>query len=161
MTFDQLYKKHYVQIYRFCYRYTGDGDRAGDITQETFMKLYIRMKDRGKDIENPRAWLYRVAGNLCLNTVRTAKRREEITNDLVVEEHEKWNPESILLEKERSNLLRHSMQELRPEHKMLVLMYGDGMSYEEMANATGIPVNSIGKTLWRTIEKIAKVIKKQ
>ena len=44
MTFDQLYKKHYVQIYRFCYRFTGDREMAGDLAQEAFLKLPFTSK---------------------------------------------------------------------------------------------------------------------
>ena len=42
---------------------------------------------------------------------------------------------------------------------MLLLMYQDGLSYKEMSGATGIALNSIGKTLWRTIEKVSEMIK--
>ena len=160
MTFDQLYKKHYAQIYRFCYRFNGDSDRAGDITQEAFMKLYLRMKNRKDPIENKRAWLYRVAGNLCLNEENTLKRREEIVSNIPVADRDIHDPESILLRKEQKELLHRSLEQLRPEQRMLLLMYGDGLSYSEMSEATGIPLNSLGKTLWRSIERIANNIKK-
>ena len=160
MTFDQLYKKHYVQIYRFCYRFTADKDKAEDITQETFMKLFLRMKNGNQPIANAKAWLYRVAGNICLNAENSVKRRGEIMNALPVEHTEIHNPESLLLIKERREQLHRSLNGLRPEQRMLVLMYGEGLSYAEMSEATGISLNSIGKTLWRGIEKIAETIKK-
>ncbi len=159
MTFDQLYEKHYAPIYRFCYRFTGDRDTAGDITQETFMKLYLRIKNSKDPIQNTRAWLYRVAGNLCLNAENTLKRREEIVSNIPVADRETHDPESILLKKEQKELLHRSLNQLRPEQRMLVLMYGEGLSYAEMSEATGIPLNSLGKTLWRCIEKIANNIK--
>ena len=70
------------------------------------------------------------------------------------------DPESILLRKEQKELLHRSLEQLRPEQRMLLLMYGDGLSYSEMSEATGIPLNSLGKTLWRSIERIANNIKK-
>lgn len=160
MTFDQLYRQYYVQIFKFCYRFAGDQELAGDLTQDTFLKLYLRMKNTNEIIDNPKAWLYRVAGNNCLNSIKKRTRRTEIDNDIPIENIELKNPESILLDLEMKQLLQQSLEQLSPENHALVLMYSDGLSYAEMAEATGIPLNSIGKTLWRSIEKLANVVKK-
>jgi RNA polymerase sigma-70 factor (ECF subfamily) len=160
MTFDQIYRQYYVQIYKFCFRFTGNSEVAGDLTQDTFLKLYLRMKNGNEMIDNPKSWLYRVASNNCMNSVKKWIRRKEIVNDVPLDNMEVKNPESIFLDFELKQLLQHSLELLRPELKVLVLMYGDGLSYAEMAEATGIPLNSIGKTLWRSIEKLAKEIKK-
>lgn len=159
MTFEQLYQQHYQQIFKFCYRFVADRERAGDLTQDTFLKLYQRMKNGDQSIENTRAWLYKVAGNTCLNEVGKSLRRSEISLDLPVENAERQTPETLLMEQETTNLLRKFIHQQKPQHQMLLLMYQDGLTYKEMAEATGIPLNSIGKTLWRNIEKISNAIK--
>ncbi len=50
--------------------------------------------------------------------------------------------------------------ELEPKYQMLMLLYQDGLSYKEMSEATGIPFNSVGKTLWRSIDKVSQKIKR-
>jgi RNA polymerase sigma factor (sigma-70 family) len=159
MNFEQLYQKHYRQIYAFCYRSIDQREKVGDLTQETFLRLYNRMKKSNPPIENPRAWLYKVAGNLCLNELNVSRRRTEIIQELPLEKTDRNNPETLLVEEERFQLLQKVLQDLKPEHRLLVMMYQDGLSYREMAEATGIPENSIGKTLWRSIDKIAQIIK--
>ena len=161
MTFEQLYQQHYQQIFKFCYRFVDDWEKAGDLTQDTFLKLYQRMKEGNKTIDNSKAWLYKVAGNTCLNELSKNKRRAEISSELDLESMETNNPETLLLEQEKKALLRKFIHQLKPEHQMLLLMYQDGLTYQEMAEATGIPLNSIGKTLWRSIEKISNAIKQK
>ena len=69
-----------TQIYRediisYVYRLTGSIEEAKDITQETILK-YISLK--GVVIENPKAWMYKVATNLSLDFFRKAKTKKEI-----------------------------------------------------------------------------------
>jgi len=157
--FETLYRQYYEAIYKFCFRFLNSHDAAMDNSQETFIKLYERMKQQGLEIENTRAWLYKVAGNLCMNSLKSKKRRQEIENLLENQTIENTTPEHILMRDERSTLIRKELSQLKPEQRILILMYQDGLSYTEMAEVTGIKKNSIGKTLWRLIEKISKNIK--
>lgn len=159
MNFEHHYQQQYEQIYKFCYRFVGDREKAGDLTQDTFLKLYQRMKNGDQSILNTRAWLYKVAGNMCLNLVSQSQLRSEISQRLPMESIEHNTPETMLLKQEKEDLVRKFLYQLKPENRMLLLMYQDGLSYQEMAEATGIPLNSIGKTLWRNIDKIANAIK--
>lgn len=159
MDFEQLYQQQYEKIYKFCYRFVGDREKAGDLTQDTFLKLYQRMKNGDQAIINTRGWLYKVAGNMCLNHLNQAQRRSAITLGLSMRNKEHNTPETLLLEQEKADLVKKFLHTLDPKIQMLLLMYQDGLSYREMAEATGIPINSIGKTLWRNIDKIANSIK--
>jgi len=160
MTFEELYQSHYERIYKFCFRFVDNTEKAGDFTQDTFLKLYQRMNSRQRTIENPKAWLYKVAGNICLNAVNTENRREQIMDGLDLAKAEYINPENLLLQEEMAGFIRKALDQLRPEHQLLLLMYQDGLSYKEMSEATGIPLSSIGKTLWRGIEKVSDLLKK-
>jgi len=131
---------------------------ALDITQETFIKLFERMNGQGSEIENTKAWLYKVAGNHCINALNNKSRRNEIENRLDNNIIENSDPEKILIQEENVTLLRKVIEALKPEKQLLILMYQDGLSYKEMSEATGINVNSIGKTLWRIIDKLSTTI---
>ena len=159
MNFQELYQSYYEQIYKFCYRFVSDPDLAGDITQDTFVKMLNRMRQRNPDIKNHKAWLYKVASNLCLNTIQTNNRRKEIMGDAVRDITNENTPESEFIAKEKAMLAKRALDQLAPEHQILLYMYQDGLSYKEMSEATGIPVNSIGKTLWRNIEKVSVTYK--
>lgn len=160
MTFEELYKLHYESIYKFCFRFLNSREKAMDVVQETFLKLYQQMNTGDYIIENKRAWLYKVAGNICLNLINTTNKQTEIKGQLKFSITEKSNPESQLINKEKVQNIRKAIESLKPQHQMLVLLYQDGLSYKELSEATGIPFNSIGKTLWRSIEKISQTINK-
>jgi len=113
------------------------------------------------EIENTKSWLYKVAGNLCLNLLSKNKRHLEIENQLENKSIENTTPENILLHDEKTELLKKAISHMKPENRMLVMMYQDGLSYKEMSDATGIKLSSVGNTLWRTINKISENIKLQ
>ena len=74
MAFEATYREQYVAIYRYCFRLLGSADEARDFTQETFMRLFVTSQ-QGQNPENPVAWLYRVAGNLCLSHLSQTRQR--------------------------------------------------------------------------------------
>ena len=159
MTFDNLYRQYYEQIYKYCYRFVNNRETAGDIAQETFLKLYQRMSKIGNSIENTNAWLYKVAGNLCLNSIKSTHRQGSKIDLKNTDYIDFKNPEENLIAQERSERMRFAIDQISPKHRMLIFMYQDGLSYKEMSNATGIPFTSIGKTLWRCIDKISTTLK--
>ena len=161
MIFDELYQEHYEKIYRFCYRFTGDAEQAADLCQDTFLKLFHRLKIKSAMIENPQAWLYKVSGNLCINAVESRNSRHDLLHSMSLNSIEDLNPELALIVNENRNMIRDAIEKLEPKLRMLILMYQDGLSYKEMAEATEISFNSVGKTLWRTIDKLSETIKKQ
>ena len=72
MRLEELFERHQAELFRFIARYTGDGDLAEDVVQETFVKLAEHPPRRDDQI---RAWLYRVATNLAIDAMRGARRR--------------------------------------------------------------------------------------
>jgi RNA polymerase sigma-70 factor (ECF subfamily) len=157
--FEAHYQQHYEAIYKFCFRFLNSRESALDITQETFVKLFERMNQQGIEVENTKAWLYKVAGNLCINVLNRAGRNYEAENQVLIHQVETTTPESILIHNENADLIRNILGQLKPESRLLIMMYQDGLSYREMSEATGISINSVGKTLWRIIEKISATIK--
>jgi RNA polymerase sigma-70 factor (ECF subfamily) len=156
--FEADYKQNYEPIVKFCYRFLNSRESALDVAQETFIKYYERMNQRGKEIENTKAWLYKVAGNLCLNALHNKTRHSDIELGLQGNPVETSTPESLLINDENTALVKNFIGQLKPHSRLLILMYQDGLSYREMSEASGIPINSVGKTLWRIIGKISKTI---
>ena len=63
---EQIIMMYYEPIYRFCYWKIHDSAEAQDITQDTFER-FLNAAQTYADIENPKALLYTIARNLCLN----------------------------------------------------------------------------------------------
>jgi len=157
--FERQYAQNYEVIVKFCFRFLNSRESALDITQETFIKYYERMNQQGSEIENTKAWLYKVAGNLCLNAIHNKNRHSKIERGLMKNTVETNTPESLMIIDENTILIRSFIGQLKPKSRILILMYQDGLSYREMSEATGISINSVGKTLWRIIEKLSETIK--
>ena len=159
--FETLYAQYYEQIYCFCYRFLRCRESAKEVTQEAFIKLYERMGQGGTEVQNSRAWLYKVAGNLSMNLKKKNARRESINASLYENAGASASPEEVLIHHENLERIKEIIDQLKPRDKFLILLYQDEMSYREMSVATGMPVNSVGKTLWRIIDKIAETLKNE
>src|SRR5258706_3014046 len=72
--FDALYQRHNREVWALVYARWMDPDTALDITQEAFLRLWKQWLV-GEEINNPRAWLMRVARNLAEDYVKSAFRR--------------------------------------------------------------------------------------
>lgn len=139
----------------------GSRDPALDVAQDTFLKIMNRLNQDDEPIENPRAWLYKVAGNLCVNELSKGTLHRERERTLKMNRMESSTPEDKLIENEKRDRVRKEIAKLEPKQQMLIMMYNDGLSYREMAEATGIKEQSVGKTLWRIIDGLTTSIKKQ
>ncbi|MER5525179.1 RNA polymerase subunit sigma-70 [Streptomyces sp. NPDC002677] len=73
-SFTALVEGHRRELRVHCYRLLGSYDEAEDLTQETFLRAW-RAKETLDGVDNARAWLYRIATNLCLDFLRGQNRR--------------------------------------------------------------------------------------
>jgi len=67
------FQQHYRDLLRFLVRRTGDSDRAADIAQETYIRLNATAAET-TGVENRKAYIYRIAGNLAIDAVRREGR---------------------------------------------------------------------------------------
>ena len=70
---ENLYLRHYRELYVYVYAMCGQKALTEDILQETFLKAFTALKDSHT---NMRAWLYLVARNLCFNAMKKESRTE-------------------------------------------------------------------------------------
>ncbi|MEU6550467.1 RNA polymerase subunit sigma-70 [Streptomyces sp. NPDC046915] len=72
--FTTLVEGHRRELRVHCYRLLGSYDEAEDLTQEAFLRAW-RARETLEGVDNARAWLYKVATNLCLDFLRKHNRR--------------------------------------------------------------------------------------
>jgi RNA polymerase sigma-70 factor, ECF subfamily len=156
MDFDTLYKTQFYDLEKFCFKWTKNTDIARDIAQESFTKL-LQKSSSSSIIENPKAWIYKVAYNDCINHIKFRKRFSEI---------ETLSNHSNIENTDRSSNIENQLQiqkaltKLNDKEKALIILYKYGFTYNEMANVIEMNPASVGKTLTRAIDKIAKLINK-
>lgn len=147
---EDLFHAHYESLYRYLDRLIDDADRASDLAQETFVRLY----QRGTIPDEPRGWLLAVAMNLLRDDSRRAKRRgaliaKHASAALLPAEPEP--ADAALLSNEARARIKAALESLPVRDRQLLLLRQEGYSYREMALAIGVAETSLGTTLLRAM----------
>lgn len=151
--FEKIYNDYSRLVYWAAYRVASNREAAEDITQAVFERLLLNEgKLEGLNEPQLKAWLYKVATNLALDTVRKASHEsldsEPIGED--VADSAAPTPEAQASENERSRRLRKAISELDEVYRQVVMLhYFSEMTVREIAEATGISDGTIKSRLVR------------
>ncbi len=141
---EDYYRRYGPMVLRRCRRLLGNEEEAVDAMQDVFVQL-LRYRDRLED-RAPSSLLYRMATNVCLNRIRTRKRKPETRNDeLLVRiagaaSHEDRSAARRMLD-------RIFARELPSTRAIAVMHLLDRMTLEEVANEVGMSVSGVRKRL--------------
>ena len=154
-SFEAVFTRYYHLVYQLAYRCTGQRDEADDIAQEVFLRFY-RTPPQATCEGERRAWLCRVATNLGLNALRAQQRRisheEKASNSIrqpASEDTEQLDPEQHIIANEQAAYIRSVLAELPERQQTYILLRSIGLSYAEIAQATGVAPASVGSLLAR------------
>ncbi len=128
----------------------GNMEDAKDALQETFLKCW-RKRQQIDDIQNLKAWVFRVALNTGRDFRKTAwnRRRESIAEDNVMVSTAD-GPDAGLMRDEEMRRLRHAVLQLRSEEQEVFLLRQNGdLTYEQIAQSMSLPIGTV-KTRMRT-----------
>lgn len=142
------FEGHYEELLRFLARRTGDAERAADVVQDTYVRLATAPQPSG-GIENSRAYIFRVAGNLAIDTLRkesridsrsaTMDRTDAIPDPLA-------SPERTLLAKERLELLDEALAGMPPKVRRALLMSRvKHLTFARIAAELGVSESMVAK----------------
>ncbi len=152
-----LFREHADALYRAAIRMLGDPGEAEDAVQDAFVKLR-RSKNRLDDLDSPKAWLFTVLRNVCVDRQRGAARRSMLASDRFDADAGElggsgWSsrtPESEVLTSETLSHVSKAMEALPPiDAETLTLVVVEGLSYREVADITGVPVGTVRSRLNR------------
>jgi RNA polymerase sigma-70 factor (ECF subfamily) len=160
--FDALVTLFTSRVFAVAYRMLGDRAEAEDLSQEVFVALYHALPTfRGESRLS--TWIYRITRNRCLNRLKFLKRRHigahaDIDDHVVgrgIDDpatHARGvrDPNKKLERKELSALLEKHLMALPPEQRTLVILRDlEDLSYEEIAEVTGLPIGTVKSRLHR------------
>ncbi len=162
--FNQLVLRHQQVVYNTVFRILGDYDTAADVTQEAFISAFRAIHTyRGKSLF--RAWLLRISTNLACDHWRRVQRRPSESLEAIVDEEESRasplietlaqtgpdsNPEENLLTQELQQLIQRGLQELSLDQRTVIVLCDiEGLSYEEIAEATQTTLGTVRSRLSR------------
>jgi RNA polymerase sigma-70 factor (ECF subfamily) len=151
----RLFQEHGTALYRFCrsvLRHTGD---AEDVVQETFLKLLHHLQHDG-DTRNLKSWLFTVAANGCRDRTRWRLRWLPWTaerDDVTVEPIDDVRLKADTTQTDRA---RTAFRALAPRDRLLLSLRAQGLSYRDIAAASGIREQSVGRLLARALDRWRK-----
>jgi RNA polymerase sigma-70 factor (ECF subfamily) len=140
--FDALYQRHNREVWALAYARWMDADTALDITQEAFLRLW-KQWEAGEDINNPRAWLMRVARNLAEDYVKSAFRRNGTHPPLLMNGVKSHAPTPLdTMERDETfSQIQAVLRELSPaDRHLLTLRYA--LDYDAVAIAEMLEINT-------------------
>ena len=156
--FESLYDQHSRDVWALAYARWMDSDQAMDITQEAFLRLW-KQWEVGEVIQNPRAWLLRVARNLAEDNAKSAFRRNGTQPPEILDGVRSKQPMPI--EKlERDELfaqLRAILEELAPgDREILTLRYALDYDTSAIADRLEIAATAVHMRLSRARQRLAE-----
>lgn len=153
MEFESVYKEQYAAIYRYCFRLLGSADEARDFTQETFMRLFVTCQEARRP-ENPIAWLYRVASNLCLSHLSQTRRHTSLLRDRTIESSAACEPDRQYERQDLAGRIRRVIAQFPPRDQVMLNLYQERRSYDEIAEIIGVKRSSVGTLLSRALSRL-------
>jgi RNA polymerase sigma-70 factor (ECF subfamily) len=167
--FENLVHRHQTSILNLIYRFIGDRTQAKDLAQEVFIRVWQAAKTYKPEAKFT-TWLYRITANLCLNELRSSRRKKWFSFNWSDEDGEHTiektlsdgapSAEDILLEKERSRQISDALQSLPDNQRMaLVLKRYDDLSYQEIAKVIGCSVPAVESLLVRAKRTLQEKLK--
>jgi RNA polymerase sigma-70 factor (ECF subfamily) len=137
-------------VLRRCRKLLGDDHTARDAMHDVFVQLLSRADEL--DHQAPSSLLFRIATNVCLNRLRTRKRRPEDGDDLLVEIAESTDPGARSAARAALDTLFRN--EPADTALIAVLHLHDRMTLEEVAAEVGMSVSGVRKRLAKLRTKL-------
>jgi RNA polymerase sigma-70 factor (ECF subfamily) len=150
------YDEHADAIFRYCIAHVGDRERAKDLTQETFVRVWKYLA-KGARIEKIRPFLYRTASNAIIDQSR---KQQSVSLDELTEQGfdatDTATPIAVLAEAGRA---QHLMQQLDPRHRdILVMRYVNELQLYEIADVLGESENVTSVRIHRALNKLKELM---
>ena len=165
----QLIERHSRRVRDYIQMMVKDGDVADDIFQETFIKA-VRAIDEGRYTDNGRflSWILRIAHNQVIDHFRAQKQNRQLNEaeagyDVLgtLRLAERTVEDEIVCEQIASDVRR--MVELLPDEQREVVMmrYYSGLSFKEIAEQTGVSINTALGRMRYALINLRKMIKEK
>ncbi len=166
---EDLVRLHTRKVYALCYRFTGSGSEAQDLTQEVFLRVFKTVKSFRSTEGSFATWLSRVTRNLLIDHYRRTRHdrvTDSIEEQLPMMEEEgaasPMRPDHAVAGREASEILQATLQKLSPDLREAVILRDlQEMEYREIAEVLGIPEGTVKSRINRGRAELARLLRKQ
>ena len=138
-----------------------DEDRAKDVVQDTFIKLYEQDPEKVK--ESLKAWLFTVCRNRCFDVIRKEKRMINVEDDQLTVIRDVEDDPSRAAERadEHSNVIKFLDRLPQNQREVIRLKFEGDMSYKEISQTTQLSVSNVGFLIHAGIKRLRGLLSDQ
>jgi len=162
--FEMIYNVSSGFAYNLAFRVSGNKHDAEEITQDIFMKIHKNIK-RFEFRSSFKTWIYRIAVNTAINFSkgRAKKGKDDLEFDDAIHSTERKNEIRIAQEAEHNEAAVDLVLNIlnSDQRVCMILRNIEGLSYEEIANALKININTVRTRLKRAREKLIKTFQRK
>lgn len=149
--FSQLVRAHKSTIYTVCYMFSKNADEVNDLFQEILVNLW-RGFDKFEGRSDIRTWFYRVSLNTCISIDRKKKRNKAIPLSMDINLYEDNDADT-----RQVKMLYDRISRLAPFDRAIVLLWLEGIAYDEIGQIVGISAKNVSVKLVRIREELKKL----
>lgn len=156
--FEALFDRHFAAVYGYCARRVGV-DAGEDLAALTFLRAFRARARYRMEARDARPWLLGIAGNLVREHRRAERRHLRLVAKLGSQPVETASDPSVSTEV--GALLAAALLRLsRADRDALLLHVWGGLSYEEVAAATGVPLGTVRSRIHRARRRVRELLER-
>jgi RNA polymerase sigma-70 factor (ECF subfamily) len=164
--YEILVQRYKNPLINYIYRFLGDYEACADIVQETMIKVY-RNKDSYKSIARFSTWIYTIAGNLARTEYQRRKKRNIFSINSYGDDDETFDipdesarPDVITDSGIKNEIIQKALLKVSDSYREMVILRDiQEMSYDEIAEVTGIAVGTVKSRINRGRTQLQKLLK--
>ena len=151
LEFEQVVREHKSTIYTVCFMFSKDGDEVNDLFQEVLINLWKGFSSF-KGASKVETWVWRVSFNTCISQERKKKKTSHIPLEMGIDLFNDKDDDTRQIQ-----MLYQRIHQLKPFDRAIVLLWLEGMPYDEIAAIVGITVKNVSVRLYRIKEELKKM----
>jgi RNA polymerase sigma-70 factor, ECF subfamily len=161
-SFEELAMPLFSRLFNFAHWLTQDRAAAEDLVQETYVKA-LRGFSSFQQGTNVRAWMYKILRNTFLTTQTGLKAGASVSldsdDDRPIEPEAAETPESVLFARLEQETIQNALEKLPVRFREIILLCDwEEMSYQEIAEALGIPMGTVMSRLSRARKAMRELL---
>ena len=146
-----MVKEHKNTIYTVCFMFSKDSDEVNDLFQEVLINLWKGFESfEGKSKID--TWIWRVSFNTCISQERKKKHTSPIPLSIDIDLFNDKDDDT-----KQVKMLYDRIHRLKPFDRAIVLLWLEGMPYDEIAAIVGITVKNVSVRLYRIKEELKQM----
>jgi RNA polymerase sigma factor (sigma-70 family) len=157
---EEAFATHQSELLGTLFYLVGNLEDARDALQEAFIKCWRHQAEVG-EVENLKAWIFRVTLNAGRDIRETAwrRKRQGLPEDesMLASRHD--GPDKIVEHDERLSRLREALKQLRPEEQEVFLLRQNGeLTYDEIAETLAVPTGTVKTRMRLALARLRDVL---